>query len=288
MINFYNYVLTELNKNQHDVVFDGNVFFYYHAHNNDFVLYSVDEEELKIDKIEYVPFVENSSDEITFVDDNGRTDFHKLYVIPIKVEDNVQFDLTSKPYQALVDFKNEYNGKIVSFEGFRYAFKVSEPRPEGVPILKRGSGWYRLFTVSIAFTRLESGTFGNDISVTLATDDNGTVLSNSLDFINFTPASASDTQVERDISVFSNNFSVPIARMTEFDITFNYTDSALERKLLDFAFGNDGDDIDNEYTLSIALPHKTYTKTVVLTQAAATFEKGVVVSALIKLVEKEE
>jgi len=74
MVNFYNYVLQELNQNEQGVRFEGNIFFYFHPHNNDFVLYNVNEEELRIEKLEYVPFVENTSDEITYVDANQRSD----------------------------------------------------------------------------------------------------------------------------------------------------------------------------------------------------------------------
>lgn len=288
MVNFYEYVLNELNQNEQGVRFEGNIFFYYHAHNNDFVLYNINEEELRIDKLEYVPFVENTSDEITFVNDNKRADFFKVFVIPIKVEDNVTFNLQSKPYNALLDFTRDKNGATFDYEGSRYALKVSEPKPEGVPILKRGAGWYRLFSMSIAFTRIESGMFGNELSLSLATDIDSVTETSTLDFTNFSPASATDTQTERNLTTFTNNYNLPIARQTEFELSINYLDDTVHENILDFAFGADGADIDNEYVLTMTLPHVTYTKTVLLTQATATFEKGIVVSLLIRLVEKEE
>jgi len=136
-------------------------------------------------------------------------------------------------------------------------------------------------------TRLVDGTFGNELTLELTTDIDGTMTTDDIDFLSFTPSAATDVQVERDLTTFGNNFNLPIARQNEFEVTLNYRDTAIDRKLLDFAFASDDTDIDNTFVMTMTLPHKTYTKNVILTQAAASFEKGIVVSVTARFSERE-
>jgi hypothetical protein len=285
-MNFFSYILEQLNTNTYDIQFEGNVFFQYHPHNNDFVIYDINEQELRIEKIEYVPFSENMSDEIPFVDENKRSDFNKMFVVPIKVDNQTSFQEDNEIYKALYEFTQNLNGTSFTYDGFKYAVKIGEPRPEGVPILKRGAGWYRLFSISIAYTRVQSGLFGNEISATLSTIVDDVTITKEVDFINLTPTSAIDTQTERNLSEWSTNKSKPIARQIQVDMTLNIDpDNAFDQLLLDEAFISSTDLTPREYTLEVELPHKTITKNMIIIQATPSFERGLLTTIVLRLVE---
>ena len=277
MENFFDYVLSELNNNDYNVKFEGNVFFQYHPYNNDFVIYDINEETLDIDTIPYVPLTESSSEDIPFVDEIERSDWNKSFVVPVKIGNNVTFESDNAIYLALEAFTESLNGKVFEYGDYKYNAKVSSPKPEGIPILKNGVGWFRLFTFSVSFTKIKRGFFGGEFSLQI----NGV----DVDFISVTPSSGSDTRTERDLVKWSNNKSTPIARQTELEINFNYQGEPAEQAMLEYALGLG--DINNTFSIYYNVFGTTYKNdNMLLINATPQFERGVVVTMLVKFVER--
>jgi hypothetical protein len=211
MKKIFDYFLAQLNDNTNDLVYKGNFLFKFFT--DAMKVYEPVEGKLVNEEITYRPVSLMTSEDVPFVEDNGRVDWLVEFGILAPIKAQVFDETNDLDYANIKDVCAALNGQRITYEGKQFSFKVSPyPKYRGWDFV--GESKYAILTVTMNLTELDTGEYGQDSTWYL--DDV------ALDVIVPDVVSTRRFYTGDKKATTNNDYNQPIGRVKMITLTINY------------------------------------------------------------------
>jgi hypothetical protein len=269
MKKIYDYFLTQLNNNTDGLVYKGNFLFQFF--NDSMQVYEPVEGKLVKEAVDFRPVAITTSEDIPFVENNGRVDWLLEIGMLIPIEGQVYDEATDLDYANIRTVCTAMNGSSITVEGTKYAIKVSPyPKYRGWSLL--GEKKYAILSITFNLTETNKGNFTQDWTIS--------VDSKVLDYVNASFTTSKRFYTANDKSDDSNDYNKPIGRSIVLEVTFNYDN---ETQLLAEVMGSSA--LKQEHTVVLTFGETSYTYKMVVESAPMALSPGNVMQLTVRMVE---
>jgi hypothetical protein len=246
-------------------VFRGGYAFWFDY--NGFHIVKVDNEKLTVEDFEYTPIAMPNEQETVFTERNNRSDYTRIFQFLIRVRDINTPVTESAEYQALLALKDKLHLQVYTVDGIKVKFKCSKPMSRGT--YTHESFFWAMFDIQISSTEIETGFFSDEATIEIRKQGGAW---QEIDWLEVAlPTGAQSVPV---VNVFTNDPpKEKISRYTtQPNITFNYTDTVLERELYNYQMGKGNPT--QLYELRITESWGTYSYVIKFINGAPIYRRG--------------
>lgn len=270
MQKIFDYFITQLNSNDDGLVYKGNFLFRFET--DKLRVYEPLEGKLVNEEVKYRPVALTTSEDVPFVENNGRVDGLLEVGMLVPIQGDVYDATTDLDYANVKSVCGAMNGSSITVDGTKYSIKVSPyPKYRGWTFLGE-TAQYAILSVTFNLTEVTSGNFTQDWTISVDGDE--------LDFVNAIPTSNKRFYTANDKSNNTNDYNNPVGRSFMLEVTFNYNG---ETGLLAEVMSANA--LTQEHTVVLTFGETSYSFNMVVESAPMTLVRGGVMQITVRMVE---